>query len=181
MTFCLCGYFPKNTTSRQEIYDTLGVVDIASVSTCMAKGPEDWIASWTFNDLGFFDDVDLAEAVVPEQERSLFDIYAYEFLDTRFALGRSESWKVPRLNCKPVGSDFDVLGFDVVSKSHSDFFECSPLSCNNATKTFKANAHCLFDAFDDAVAAAKVFSAEENWEPGPYYIARVLRRRRGRA
>jgi hypothetical protein len=40
----------------------------------------------------------------------------------------------------------------------ADFFECSPLSCNGAAKTFKANADCLFDALDGAIAAAKEFS-----------------------
>lgn len=84
---------------------------------------------------------------------------------------------MPGLRCKPPGSGFESLGFDVVSKSVCDFFECSPLSCNGEAAAFSANAHCLYIAFDDAVAAAKVFSKEEP-EPGPYYIARVLRRRR---
>jgi hypothetical protein len=82
------------------------------------------------------------------------------------------------LACKAPGSAFEPLGLDVVCKSVADFFECSPLSCNGAAKTFKANSHCLFDALDDAVAAAKEFS-KRNWEPGPYYVARVLRQRAG--
>jgi hypothetical protein len=45
-----------------------------------------------------------------------------------------------------------------------------------AAKTVKANARCLFDAVDDAVAA-KVFS-QGNWDPGRCYVARVFRRRR---
>jgi hypothetical protein len=176
MTFHFCGYFPKKRTPRPEGYDLPGVVEIASVSDCIAEGPVDWIQSWTFNELGFFDDVDVAESVVPESDRSQFEIYAYEFLDERFAEGLAEPWTVPRVACKTPGSDFDALGFDVVSKSITDFFECSPLSCNGAAKTFKPNAHCLFDALGDAVAAAKVFS-KGDWEPGPYYVARVLRRR----
>jgi hypothetical protein len=83
---------------------------------------------------------------------------------------------LPPLACNPPGSSFELLGFDAVSKSVADFFECSPLSCNGAAKTFKVNAHCLFDALDNALAAAKEFS-NGNWEPGPYYVARVLRRR----
>jgi hypothetical protein len=176
MTFYFCGYFPKKKTPLPEGYDLPGVVDIASVSDCIAKGPEDWIKSWTFNALGFFDDVDIAESLVPESDRSKFDVDAYELLDERFVGGLAEPWAAPPLLCKPPGSDFEPLGFDVVSKSVTDFFECSPLSCNGAAKTFSANAHCLFDALDDAVAAAKVFS-KGNWEPGPYYVARVLRRR----
>lgn len=174
MTFHFCGYFPKKATPRPEGYDLPGVVDIASVSDCMAKGPEDWR---TFNNLGFFDDVDAAESVVPESDQSQFDVYAYEFLDERFVAGIAESWTVPPLACKLPGSDFERLGFDAVSKSVTDFFEHSPLSCNGAAKTFRANSHCLFDALEDAVAAAEVFSKEEP-EPGPYYVARVFRRRR---
>jgi hypothetical protein len=40
--------------------------------------------------------------------------------------------------------------------------------------TFQANAHCLFDALEDAIAAAEVFSKEE-LEPGPYHISRAFR------
>jgi len=176
MTFHFCGYFPKKKTPRPEGYDLPGVVDIASVSNCIADGPEDWLKSWTFNELGFFDDVDIAESVVPVSDRSQFEVYAYEFLDQRFDGGIASPWILPPLACKPPGSPFELLGFDVVCKSVADFFECSPLSCNGAAKTFKANAHCLFDALGDAVAAAKEFS-KGNWEPGPYYVARVLRRR----
>ena len=177
MTFHFCGYFPKKATPLPEGYNLPGVVDIASVSDCIAEGPEDWVTSGTFNELGFFDDVDSAEAVVPQPDSSQFEIDAYEFLDERFEGGLAQPWTVPQLACEPPGSDFEPLGFDVVSKSVTDFFECSPLSCNGAAQTFRANAHCLFDALDDAVAAAKVFSTG-NWEPGPYYVARVLRRRR---
>jgi hypothetical protein len=176
MTCYFCGYFPKKAAPLPEGYDLPGVVDIASVSDCIVEGPADWIQSFTFNELGFFDDVDIAESLVPEPDRSQFDVYAYEFLDERFAGGLAEPWTVPQLVCTPPGNDFEPLGFDVVSKSVTDFFECSPLSCNGAAKTFTANAHCLFDALDDAIAAAKVFS-KEGWEPGPYYVARVLRRR----
>ena len=70
MTFHFCGYFPKKATPRPEGHNLPGVVDIASVSDCIAKGPENWIESWTFNDLGFFDDVDAAESVIPESDQS---------------------------------------------------------------------------------------------------------------
>jgi hypothetical protein len=154
-----------------------GVIEIASVSDCIAEGPVDWIESWAFNELGFFDELEVAESLVPESERSQFDIYGYELLDQRFVGGVIEAWPVPLLACTPAGSNFEPLGFDVVSKSITDFFEHSPLSCSGAAQTFRANAQCLFDVLDDAVAAAKVFSKEEP-EPGPYYVARVLRRRR---
>jgi hypothetical protein len=39
MTFHFCGYFPKRATPRPEDYDLPGVVEIASVSECIAKLP----------------------------------------------------------------------------------------------------------------------------------------------
>jgi hypothetical protein len=180
MTLHFCGYLPKKATPLPEGYDLPGVVEIASISVCIAPAPEDWIQSYAFNALGFFDELGLAESVIPEADRSQFDIYAYEFHDERFARGLVEAWAMPPLDCQPPGADFQPLGFDVVSKSVTDFFECSPLSCNGEAQTFRANAHCLFDGFDEAVAAAQAFSKDEP-EPGPYYIARVLRRRRASA
>jgi hypothetical protein len=177
MTFHFCGYFPKKVSPLPKGYDLPGVVEIASISECIAKGPADWIESWAFNDLGFFDDVDIVESLIPEPDRSQFDVYAYEFFDERFVRGVAEPWTLPQLACKRPGGDFEPLGFDVVSKSVSHFFECSPLSCNGEPETFTANAHRLFDALGDAVAAATLFSKDEP-EPGPYYIARVLRQRR---
>jgi hypothetical protein len=100
-TFHFCGYVPKKATPRPEGYELPGVVDIAPVSDCIAKGPENWIESWTFNDLGFFDDVDAAESVVPEFDQAQFDVYAHEFLDERFVGGIAEPWSVPPLGCKP--------------------------------------------------------------------------------
>jgi hypothetical protein len=54
--------------------------------------------------LGFFDEVEVAESLIPEPERSQFDLYAYELLDQPFAGGCAESWAVPQLASKPPGS-----------------------------------------------------------------------------
>ncbi len=89
--------------------------------------------------------------------------------------GHVEQWKPPASAGSGPGNDFEPLGFDVVNRSMNDFFECSPLSCNAGARTFKANAHCLFETLDDAVVAAGTFS-KGGWEPGPYYVAQVLRR-----
>lgn len=172
-----CGYFPKRKTLLPSGYDLPGVVEIASVSDCIAHGPEDWITAWQHNELGFFHDPRVAESLVPQAEQSRFDLFGYAFTNERFVDGRAEAWDLPDLACTPPGNGFEALGFDVVSRSISTFFECSPLSCNGGAQTFRANAYCLFDALEAAIAAAKSFSSG-GWEPGPYYIARVLRRRR---
>jgi hypothetical protein len=177
MTLHFAGYFPKKMTPLPADYDLPGVVEISSISDCIAKGPADWIKSWKFNELGFFDEIGVAESVVPAAEWSQFDLYGYAFLGECFIDGLAEQWAPPVLACSGPNSDFEPLGFDVVNKSVADFFECSPLSCNGAAKTFKANAHCLFETLTEAAAAARTFS-EGGWEPGPYYVAQVWRRRR---
>jgi hypothetical protein len=77
------------------------------------------------------------------------------------------------------GKDFLSVGFDAVARSH-DFFECSPLSCNGGAATFATNDACLFQALEEALAAAKEFSTG-NWEPGPYWVVEVLSDQRGTA
>jgi hypothetical protein len=152
-----------------------GVQEIASVSNCIAKGVE--IDVWRLNELGFLNDVGLAESFVPQTCATEFDVYGYRLLDERFKKGSAEAWTVPQLGCAPPGAEFERLGFDAVSKFPSNFFECSPLSCNGAARVVRANAYCLLDSLEEAVVAAKDFSAGP-WEPGTYYIAEVLRRRR---
>jgi hypothetical protein len=175
MNWTLCGYFPKRKTPLPSGYDLPNVVEIASVSNCIAKGPEDWIKSWQFNELGFFDEVAVAEGLISEGERLGFELYAYRFLDQRFAAGVPELWRLPDLTCEALPANFETLGFDVVSKSQSDFFECSALSCNGGARKFPVNEFCLFKTGDEAILSAVEFSGG-NWEPGPYYVAEVLRR-----
>jgi len=95
-------------------------------------------------------------------------------LPVRFSNGSRESFTPAVYAVEPLPSNFVSLGFDVVSKSVSAFFECSPLSCNGMAAEAPVNQYCLVDALDDAVAAAVRFSHEEP-EPGPYYVVEVLR------
>jgi hypothetical protein len=60
MTFHVCGYFPKKATPRPPDYDLPGVVEIASLSSCIAKSP-DPLESWAFNAMGFYDEPAIAE------------------------------------------------------------------------------------------------------------------------
>jgi len=61
-----------------------------------------------------------------------------------------------------------------VSKSVSDGFECSPLSCNLMALEVAVTRHCLVDDLEAARELARRFSVEEP-EPGPYYVVEVLR------
>ena len=76
-----------------------------------------------------------------------------------------------------IPEDYLFLGFDAVSRSCDNAFECSPLSCNHGAEKMKCNPYCLFDAFDEAISGAKEFSVG-GWEPGPYYVVEVYRKKR---
>jgi hypothetical protein len=174
-----CGYFPKliqPVPAGPTGFDELGLVEISSVSCCVVPAPSGWIERWCHNELGFFDSIEQAESVIHEGEPDLYDIYGYRLLDQTFDDGKPGPW-VPPIAPEWSGAQFESLGFDAVSKSKSSFFECSPLSCNYAARKVTHNEHCLFSSLEDAIKGAILFSAD-NSEPGPYYVAEVLRRRR---
>jgi hypothetical protein len=174
-----CGYFPKliqPVPSGPSGFDGLGLLDISSISCCVVPGPPGWIDRWDHNELGFFDTVAQVELVIPEGERHLYDVYGYRFLDQTFEAGQPGAW-TPPVALERTGAHFESLGFDAVSKSVSSFFECSPLSCNYAARAVPHNEHCLFSSLKEAVTGALTFSMD-NPEPGPYYVAEVLRQRR---
>lgn len=175
MALHFCGYLPKRITPRPPDYELPGVLEIASVSNCIAKAPE--IHAWLLNELGFLNDVGAVDGFIPDDQRSEFDVYGYSLLGERFKNGVGEPWEVPTLDGSTPGDDFEVLGFDAVCKSSTNFFECSPLSCNGATKSRCANAWCLLGTLGEAILAARDFSSG-NWEPGTYYVVEVQRRRR---
>lgn len=170
------GFFPKRTQPRPERLKAGVVQEICSVSECISTGPPDWIQKWRHNDLGFYDNEPLAEQVVgPDREG--FEMYAYKIYPLQFDDGRVEPWNVP-VQLDLDLTEFESLGFDLVSRSTADTFECSALSCNSGADEFPVNRFCLMDdpaAAYDACAAV----SEGKYEPGPYYLLQVYRRRQG--
>ena len=128
---------------------------------------------WIHNELGFFNSPSDALAVVPPGSRS-FSLFAYRLQPVRFVNGRAESISIPTLPIDPLPHEFVALGFDIVSRSVSSFFECSPLSCNGMANEVPVNRFCLVDTLAEAVTLGERFS-RERLEPGPYYIVEVLR------
>lgn len=171
------GYFPKRRTPPPEGMAAPGVEWICSVSECVCKGPEEWIRHWRHNDWGYYDDPETAWSVVPPEERPAFELHAYGLLPVRFTQGRREDAAVAAGSATPPGDDFEPLGYDVVSRGRSSFFECSPLSCNGWASEVQVNRHCLLDDGDEALRRAAEAEAG-NFEPGDYYVMRVLRARR---
>ncbi len=171
------GFFPKVTQPRPETIKVASITEICSVSEHISQGPDDWINQWKHNYLGFFDSEQTALSLisdVPEQ----YDLYAYEMYPFYVLDGLTSSVEIdPPTGTVPPGYEF--LGYDIVTKSMSDFFECSPLSCNNAAENFPTNSFCLLEteaaAYEALLAMSKPGSRVE---PGPYYLFKVYRKRR---
>lgn len=149
---------------------------MCSVSECVAPAPDDWIQSWLHNEWGFFDTPQVAWSLVPSGERGTYDVYGYELYDVRFVKGEESPLTVEAPGVAPLDSSFELLGHDVVSRGTSDFFECSPLSCNLWAKEVSVNAHCLVEDPTEALRLAAVAEASR-CEPGDYHVVRVWRSR----
>jgi hypothetical protein len=75
-----------------------------------------------------------------------FIVFAYRLLSRVFVKGHVKAYDIPELPLDPIPSNFASLGFDAVSKSIADFFECSPLSCNYmAAQIAGVNRYCLMN------------------------------------
>ena len=171
------GYFPKRTVKRPDWLKASEVEEICSVSLCFSDGPSDWIQKWLHNDLGFYDTEAAAQKTIGP-ERSGFEMYAYRVYPLTFADGEAAAWQVPSQVTLDL-SRFEFLGFDFANKTVGvSNFECSPLSCNSGAKEFSVNKHCLMEGLTDAYKACAAVS-KGDYEPGPYHLFQVYRRRPG--
>ena len=168
------GYFPKSITPTPDSWNgPENVLEIASVSCCISRGPEGWIERWQHNELGFFPTEDIARGFIESSTDNLA-LYAYRVFPLEFSDGSIRSWSVPVAEA-PEPEDYRHLGYDIVSRSGDTLFECSPLSCNLAANEYPVNSHCLIEGRRDAREASITISAG-NYEPGPYYLFEVFRK-----
>lgn len=177
------GYFPKITAQKNDLKTEKGdiwlkneiVEEICSVSDCISKGPEGWIDEWKHNVLGFYDTEESALSVIPDNQEK-YDLFAYKLYPIQFNEGKIVDYNVESNAIESLGS-YKFIGFDIVSKSEVDFFECSPLSCNNACEKYSVNKYCLIAQLENAYNAC-VEIEQGRWEPGPYYLFEVFRKTR---
>ena len=176
MKLTLLGYLPKEIVNTPEFRSGWRPTELASVSCCIARPPAGWIDRWQHNDWGFFDDPEVAWSLVPRDDRQAFRLYAYAMYPVQIlGQGEEERLELRSPGARPLTDDFRPLGWDAVSRSMADFFECSPLSCNLLADDWSTNAWCLLDRLEDALALAR--AAEDiGAEPGPYYVFQVWRR-----
>lgn len=170
----LIGYFPKQTMLQPDFLKSAGVEEISSAATCLSKEPDGWIDRWLHNEMWLFDTPALAWIVVPEIERATFHLYAYEMFPVKFTKQGQEPFTPSSLGVEPLSSSFKLLGYDAVSRSYDNKFECSPLSCCHFAGKIPVNSCCLFADAETALRYAAKFGIEEP-EPGPYYVVSVWR------
>ncbi|MFN7935668.1 MAG: hypothetical protein U0R19_20225 [Bryobacteraceae bacterium] len=149
------------------------VTAIYSVSSCINDAPQGWLKRWLHNDWGFYNSHVDGRSVIPPNENG-FEMLAYRLLPVRFHKGHTEPLSIDGVAPEPLPPTYRSAGFDVVNKTYSAFFECSPLSCNSLAKDIPVNSCCLVNTLDEAIAVARKFSVEEP-EPGPYFVIEVLR------
>jgi len=170
------GYFAKRIEPKPEGLGAPGVTEICSVSNCVSKAPEGWIGHWLHNELGWFNRLTDAAAVVPAHERTTYRLFAYRIYPAFFRQGGLHEFVLPAdVRPEPIPDTFQSLGFDSVNREAVPgiLFGCSPLSCNAMAKEFATNTRCLFESLEEAIAGAMRFSIEQP-EPGDYYVIEVL-------
>lgn len=174
----LIGFFPKITECPEPFRDA-GLDEICSVSECISKGPPGWIDAWKHNEWFVFDSEELAWERVPG-DRAPYDMYAYKMFPIKFD-GDLTPVKVEPTAAGDL-TDYEFLGYDMVSRTYSAEFDHSPLSCNYGHQEFRVNKRCLIDdlAYAWGIASEIAASAKQkgDWEPGPYYMVAVYRKLR---
>jgi hypothetical protein len=177
----LIGYFPKHVVPRPDWLKVWQVTEICSVSECGSPGPEGWIRHWAHNDLWVFSDEQTAWGVVPGGPSNPdYRLFAYRLFPVQFDGGEQRPFAIPPLSVQPLPGGYRRLGYDVVARSGTTPFECSPLSCNGAAEQVPVNRFCLVDDLAEAFRLAARFSRdEEGYEPGPYHVMEVRRRESG--
>jgi hypothetical protein len=196
------GYFPKITAKKSDLKTEKGdiwlknetVEEICSVSDCISEGPEEWIDKWKHNDLGFYDTEEAALSVIPENSLEKFELFGYKLYPVEFNQGKIVKHAIKSKAVENL-SLYVFIGFDIVSRSGPNFFECSPLSCNSGCEIFAVNRFCLIQDFEEALQCCRkiseeiagvesvkrpdgIFEYDGKWEPGPYYLFQIFRKKK---
>jgi hypothetical protein len=174
------GFFPKKTHRPPAPLEKSTVEEFCSVSEHISKGPDGWIDRWQHNLTWWLFDTETAAWGVTGEDREAYDMYAYKLVPLVFD-GTAETRIAVQTTATESLVDYRFLGYDIVSRSTGTSFECSPLSCNYGYQQYPVNRCCLIDDFREAWRIAREMaraSREKHaWEPGPYYLVEVYRRR----
>lgn len=168
MRFLNAGFFPKYVRARSEWLDDPRVRHVRSVSACVSPGPREWMGEWRHNDLEFYDTPGLAREIAEDDGA---EIHGYRVWDGAFDHGGEVPAGLPEVPAVDIPAGWVRLGYDAVSRQR-DYFECSPITCNNRAKDFEVNEHGLLTTVEAARAAARTFSGG-GAERGRYFVFEV--------
>lgn len=183
MDYYHIGFFPKLKWTRAAAGNDFpapkDVVQICSVSTCIVKGlsgfdyPE--ISENCFNQYGGFNRLEDSLGVIPFEQRSEYELFAYAVPEFEFENGQKIAAEI---GCVDIENEmsvppFELLGFDVVESKHCNLGH-SPLTCNGQAGIYAEmlNEYCLIREENDAIRLAQKFSIEQP-EPGNYIVVQV--------
>jgi hypothetical protein len=157
------GFMAKRTDPPPGWPVPSQVRDVYSVGSCVNDDFEDEVESRKRNYWGFFDSPDVIQRVAQENSIDLLRtrLFYCEAHELEFYGG---DWR--RVSTGPVSpiaphvvspQQKQLEGYDVVTIEVDNSPEPvhSPLSCNGLARRLKANSHCLFDTFEEALRAVK--------------------------
>jgi hypothetical protein len=177
------GYFPKRTAHHVAWIENAAVQEIASASNCISGAPDGWLTDGSHNmPWWLYDTEDAGLHVIKDFDEApeAYDMYAYKLFPIMFD-GVTMSALDVETTAQGSLEGYQFLGYDMVSRSQGTNFECSPLSCNNGCVRYPVNPYCLVDDLEDAwritQEIAQTSKAYGAWEPGPYYLVEVYRKR----
>jgi hypothetical protein len=150
----------------------MGIEEIGSVSRCIASGPAGWSDLQKHNDWGCCNDPDTAWSLVQPDQQTEYRLYAYEVYPMELFDGAAHALEIRPPEVTPLDGNFRAVGWDAVSRSGRQGFECSALSCNHMVEFYTVNAYCLVNLHDAQNLAAT--AEREGCEPGPYVVVNVL-------
>jgi hypothetical protein len=170
------GYMAKRVSKRPDWITAAQVIDIYSVSWCVAENFADYINYWKHNGYWFFNSPEIIQSVAKQNSLPLegTSLFYYEAHEMEFD---NENWRpfAPEpsfeTNVTPP-SRKQLEGFDVVTFFAKSSPECSPLSCNSLANELRTNSHCLLASFEEAETNLKNGRFRES-EPGPYRVFSV--------
>ena len=171
------GYMAKRVAPAMEWLKAPQVSRIYSVSSCISEDFGKWIVAWKHNGYWFFDSPRLIAEVAAERKIDLSGTTSFYYEGSAEEFDPESGWAAyqpePSFPVQVVPPENKILrGFDVVTFSHRNSPECSPLSCNGLASEMPVNEFCLLKSLDEAKALLEAGRFKHS-EPGPYRIIAV--------
>ncbi len=178
------GYILKRIVPPPGWLSAPHITEVCSVSDCVNENVVDLQNGWLHNGFGLANGPATLMAAQADEAGQAVLLYCEVHEEEMESDGWSfdpATWR-PLTSLRsacvetsvepiPVEATARLLGYDVVVSN--DFLEHSPLSCNSKAAALGANAHCLFDTFDQARRAIDEGGFGEGCEDGVYRIMSV--------